>query len=134
MGASIGYTPRAQNPAANRVSVVWYPNGTSSPTSIHGRGVASVERTATGAFTVTLSDKWRSVFPNAPQLVSASSTGVVWTVAEIGDGLRGVTSASSYVKVECRANGTLVNLAAGTTEMVSMALDIADSALLESTY
>ena len=133
MGAKNAYPGLNFNPSTKRVAVQWYPNGTSSPTSIHGRGVASVSRESTGTFKIVLEDNWRTVIPHAPQLVSAAHTGVTWVVTSISDGLRGASTVAT-VTLACRNNGVLINLAAGTTEIVNFVADCCDSRTIESTY
>ena len=125
MGSAVLFPKRSSNIREHSVEVIWYPNGTSSPSTIIGRGLASVARTATGKFTVTLQDKWRHIVNVQHQLTSATITTHYFVNRLHADSYRGNT-ASTYITVDYYANGALANITAGTTEMVSTLIEVSD--------
>ncbi len=75
-GPKVFYDEQSLIRTLTRLPFSFATNGSSSPVaaSINGRGVASVVRTATGLYTVTLQDYWNKLVSGRAYLQLASAT------------------------------------------------------------
>jgi hypothetical protein len=73
-GPKVFYDEQALSRTATRLAFSFPTNGSSSPVAakLQGRGVASVVRTATGLFTVTLQDFWNKLLSGVAHLQLAT--------------------------------------------------------------
>lgn len=128
--SKVFYPARVATPRVGQIAVNWYPNSTAAPSTVHGWGVASVVRQSTGNYKLTLGSQWRHILGAHHAKVSATATSGVFVNTLYSDGYRG-SSASSYIVIEHRVNGTLTDLATGTNEIVSSAITVCDSSMVE---
>lgn len=127
MAHGITYPARTNLNRAESISVCWYPNGSTDPVTVIGGGVASVAWTATGSYRIYLNSKRRRILGAHHTATVAAGTDYMFVNTLLSDAYRGNTTASSYVAVKCTANGTAVDIAAGTGSMILSTIVVSDA-------
>lgn len=98
-------------------------NGASSPATFEGDGIASVARTGTGTYTVTLTDKYPSCIAVDATLQLGTADGSVATPGAID-----VSSAKTMVIVTSNASGAATDIAAAASNRVNFQIVVRQSA------
>ena len=116
----------ALDPGVVVLGISWAPNGSSAvdQTSIKGRGVASVARTAQGVFTVTMQDVY-------PTLLAAVATAQLATAADIVAqvGTSTLTANGKTIVVSLLAGATATDVAADANNRVNLLLILKNSSV-----
>lgn len=97
-------------------------NGNSNPASFKGAGIASVTRTATGTYKVTLTDKYPVLYSQNAHLAMGTPNGSVAAI-EATD----VASAKTVYIGTVDASGAAADIAAATSNVVSFQLFVGQS-------
>ena len=116
----------ALDPGVVTLGISWAPNGSSAvdQTSIKGRGVASVARTAQGVFTVTMQDVY-------PTVLAAVATAQLATAADIVAqvGTSTLTANGKTIVVSLLAGATATDVAADANNRVNLLLILKNSSV-----
>ena len=116
----------ALDPGVVPLGISWAPNGSSAvdQTSIKGRGVASVARTAQGVFTVTMQDVY-------PTVLAAVATAQLATAADIVAqvGTSTLTANGKTIVVSLLAGATATDVAADANNRVNLLLILKNSSV-----
>ena len=116
----------ALDPGVVTLGISWAPNGSSAvdQTSIKGRGVASVARTAQGVFTVTMQDVY-------PTVLAAVATAQLATAADIVAqvGTSTLTANGKTIVVSLLAGATATDVAANANNRVNLLLILKNSSV-----
>ena len=97
-------------------------NGSSSPTSFAGEGIASVVRSGTGTFTITLSDKYPSYEFVDAALQMGTPDGSMAVPAAVN-----VASAKTIVIVTLNASNAAADIAAAASNRVNFEIVVNQS-------
>ena len=97
-------------------------NGNASPATFKGSGIASVARTGTGTYRVTLSNKYAVLYSNSAHLGMGTPDGSIATI-KASD----VVSAKTVDIVTANASGAAADIAAATGNTVSFELFVGQS-------
>ena len=116
----------ALDPGVVPLGISWATNGASAvdQTSIKGRGVASVARTAQGVFTVTMQDVY-------PTVLAAVATAQLATAADIVAqvGTSTLTANGKTIVVSLLAGATATDVAANANNRVNLLLILKNSSV-----
>ena len=116
----------ALDPGVVTLGISWATNGASAvdQTSINGRGVASVARTAQGVFTVTMQDVY-------PTVLAAVATAQLATAADIVAqvGTSTLTANGKTIVVSLLAGATATDVAADANNRVNLLLILKNSSV-----
>jgi hypothetical protein len=114
---------------ATKLVFSFLPAGTSAPTGLNGIGVASVVRTSTGLFTVTLNDYWNKI--TAPKIHLALATPAA-KIAQLVGGANvssGTAGVGPTIQIETinSDTGAAVDVAAAAGNIVGATLYMSNS-------
>lgn len=127
MGIPFNNAPQGYEHTGRAYRFLLYPNGTGTPT-VQGGGVASVARSDTGQYLVTLQNAHYKMTGAKFQYLCAANNVDMYaqggTVGNLGTG----SSVTAYVKL--KTGGTNTDVAAGATEYIACELVFDDSAVV----
>lgn len=124
------YPKRTVTQQEHDVVVKWFPNGTTTACTFMCPEVASVNRTGTGAYRITLRQPARNIMDARHTLTSAAATAPIFVNRLIADGRVG-NSGSAYVNVLHTVNGAAADIAAATGTIVTTTITICASKSVE---
>ncbi len=109
-------------PNTRAVEFSFAPNNTSAvdQTTIKGRGVASVTRSAAGKFTVALTDSYTSLLGGGADVRMSADN--VDLYAQLGAFTAGTTAANASIVVKLKTGATNTDLAADADSIVTVRL------------
>lgn len=119
---SNGSPQYVHTPNTRAVEFSFAPNNTSAvdQTTIKGKGVASVTRSAAGKFTCALTDSWTSLVGCWPEVRTAQDAVDIY--AQAGAFTAGTTAANASIVVKLKTGSTNTDLAADADTIVSVRL------------
>lgn len=127
MGIPFNNAPQGYEHTGRAYRFLLYPNGTGTPT-VQGAGVASVARSDTGQYLVTLMNNHYKLTGAKFQYLCAANNVDMYaqggTVGNLGTG----SSVTVYVKL--KTGGTNTDVSAGATEFIAVELVFDDSAVV----
>lgn len=101
------------------------PDTANTPTGLVGKGIASVAHTATGVFTVTLSDKYSGWVSGHTSLQMASATNIASQFGAIDV----VTAKTIVIRTYTPGTNTAVDIAADAANRVCFSITVKQSTL-----
>ena len=123
MADKIFYGVQARNQGVKILTFSFLPAGSSAPTGLAGRGVASVVRDSAGKFTITLEDKY-------PALLSAEVLIAMNAVADLKAQLGAVdVSNAKTIVLNILAVATPTDIAANAANRVYVTLHLRNTSI-----
>jgi hypothetical protein len=119
---SNGFPQIVETPNTRVVEFSFAPNNTSAvdQTTIKGKGVASVTRSAAGKFTCALTDSWTNL--HSARADVRMSSDAVDLYAQLGAFTAGTTAANASIVVKLKTGSTNTDIAADADTIVSVRL------------